>query len=284
MINGVLTPPLPFNSSFHFMSMISKHRAKFENVLLYPTNIFSCNFSFYFKLALVDANLMGLYYRVQMTPFHIYIIMLGLRIIKTNFVKSVHLYHYRLYKKITIKNIFFMNKSPLLIMNHKFSLHIPLLNHFSLHLQLVLWFISILTWFVLLHISFMDIQCYKSHMFERLSIWFGILNFSSFFELLFKLYLWHLVIMPWFWEDIVFWEAFKVEIWIQLKLVAPSGGVNNYVMMEGQLIVVAYAMCKLKNFKYKIVCKLNRKLFMFIFLLLNENVKDSFASMNFLSH
>jgi hypothetical protein len=90
--------------------------------------------------------------------------------------------------------------------------------------------------------------------------------------------------MPWFWEDIVFWEAFKVEIRIQLKLVAPSGGVNNYIMMEGQPIVVAYAMCKLKNFKYKIVCKLNHKLFMFIFLLLNENVKDSFASMNFLSH
>ncbi len=131
MINGVLTPPLPFNSSFHFMSMISKHRAKFENVLLHPTNIFSCNFSFYFKLALVDANLMGLYYRVQMTPFHIYIIMLGLRIIKTIIVKKIiFLYHYRLCKKITINNIFFMNKSPLLIMNHKFSLHISLLDHF----------------------------------------------------------------------------------------------------------------------------------------------------------
>jgi hypothetical protein len=66
--------------------------------------------------------------------------------------------------------------------------------------------------------------------------------------------------------------------------VAPSGDANNYAMMEGQPIVIAYAMCNFKNFKYKIVCKLNPQLFMFIFLLLNVNVKESFAPMNFLPH
>ncbi len=136
-----------------------------------PPNIFSCNFSFYFKLALVDVNVMGLYYRVQMTPFHIYIIMLGLIIIKTNFVKNIHFlvplqalqekFHQQhlLHEQITIIN----NESQVFIA----SFITPSL---SLHLELILCFMYILIRFVLLHISFMSIQCYKLHRYERLSI------------------------------------------------------------------------------------------------------------------